>query len=187
MKTIYLQLFLFVLFCSLLSSCISNKKRIVSEITSLYGRTIDFPAILDCVTQDSVIYCAQIDSLVDFSRTTIVTYLDSSNCKKCALTILEYWHNVLLNNDIFDKTNFIVVVHSTNPNILRTIYKELDLPYKLFVDQLDTFMLINEISDCLEQNRTFLIDAERKVHLVGTPLRNKSLIELYKKEIEASM
>ncbi|MCQ2059026.1 MAG: hypothetical protein MJY71_04245 [Bacteroidaceae bacterium] len=103
------------------------------------------------------------------------------------MTILEYWHNVLLNNDIFDKTNFIVVVHSTNPNILRTIYKELDLPYKLFVDQLDTFMLINEISDCLEQNRTFLIDAERKVHLVGTPLRNKSLIELYKKEIEASM
>jgi len=175
MKTVYFSLLLL-----LLSSCDHNSE-ISKYVKGQIGRTI--------VINDKQLApkdLSIIDSLKAISDYLMITTVRENACASC-------YYSLLLEMDSFidscrlDMMNCIVFVHENYDE-----YVQLSDKYKLshvFIinDPQDTYTNDNKLSKYTVDFRTFLVDNKMKIRLVGNPLVNMRIRNLYEKEVRKDL
>ena len=125
-----------------------------------------------------------LDSLFENSSLMIFTTPREKACASCFFSVLKEVHS-LIDSCNTDKVNCIVFTPEH--------YDEYcDLKIKMEADHIffindynDSYTKDNKLSKYTADYRTFLVDKERKILLVGSPLFNQRVKELYEKEIKA--
>lgn len=150
-------------------SC-KHKSRIETEIIRLSGQTIVFPEGYEIISQHD---SSEVSSIITDS-TKIVTYFPDIPCTECILNMLYDWQDEVKHMDI----PFVLVVDSCNEEELRNGISEYEIDIHIIMYHTGIFNTTNELN-VMARNRTFLLDKDNTILIVGEPFRNDRMKELY--------
>lgn len=126
-----------------------------------------------------------IDFNLDDAEYTIVAYIDSAGCTPCKMRLRE-WDNLI--NQLKAVTeadvDFMMIINSTKSNELDYILESENFLHPICFDAAGIFANINKLpkKDTLH---TLLLNANHEAMLVGNPVTNPKIRELYKNTIIA--
>jgi len=109
----------------------------------------------------------------------IVTYIDKNSCSECSMRILLHWSE-LLREVSGDSVGFIPVIYPNNASDLMDALKTLQIDFPLLYDIDNMFLNMNKLGKTLARNRTFLLDSNNKIIVIGEPLVSEKLWKVYK-------
>ena len=172
----WIRSLLWMLSAIFITSCndVSREER---EIRELHGRKIEFCrnyesiSLKDSLSIETELLCG----------VKIVTYIDESSCSECVMRSLLLWKRKI--SELTHRVGFIPVVFPADKNEIYTTLKNLRITSPLMYDTDNVFIKRNKLT-VLARNRTFLLDRNNRIVLVGEPILNKSLWELYKRTIQ---
>lgn len=125
----------------------------------------------------------KLDSLLK-KEIKIVSYIDDIQCSSCAVKALNIWQSEI--RDIDKDVAYIIVVHTDDHAFIdMTDTISLDLPIMYYNS--NEFGESNKLNALLARNRTFLLNKDNEVVLVGEPFGREKLSKLYKKCIDSLM
>ena len=121
-------------------------------------------------------------TLLDRSFKMIV-YIDKEGCTNCKLRSLIPLYMFI--TEYRDLKNFgvITILNTKNIDSAKQIIKEINFNATVFFDLSNSFKRLNPNIPQEERLQTFLINENKQVLLVGSPIRNSSLKDLYLKQI----
>ena len=157
----------------------NNDARYIRDIKMLTHQKIDFPegyVELACNSQTTL------DSLLN-QDLKIVSYYGDVVCTPCCAKTLKRWQGEIKNLD--ENISFIIVAHSVDNKKFSVFTDSLCLDYPIMLYKTDVFEKTNNLGDVLARNRTFLLNKDNEIILVGEPFDRKQLSELYKKCIDS--
>ncbi len=165
-----------------LTSCqVSQKEGIKKIVQEWQGKEIMAPTEMKFKTLGRDTICRH--SLWN-KPYKIFVYIDSIGCTSCQLGLLE-WKSII--DSCYQQQidiGFIFAVHSSN-------YRQFDgevrfnkFDYPIIYDYHNRFDKLNHFPPA--PYRTFLLDKNNKVQLIGSPINNPKMWELYKKVISQS-
>lgn len=175
MKGKKLLYFLFVIV--LYSSC-QRESRTVKEVKNMYGRKIEFVNGYELLSIDS----STLSKMDVMDKTIkIVSYLEDFYCTEC--TYKKLLSQIEAINNLGPEIGYIVIVHTEKKkDLLRNLRAQrISLPIMYY--DTDTFKIHNKL-EVLASNRTFLLNQNNEIVLVGEPFNNRKLFELYNKTIK---
>jgi len=178
-------IFLFVLILPfLIYSCKDNKKRdeatkIVSE---WMGKEIRFPENVSC-------YVSGKDTLSELCNEyfqkefKILLYVDSTGCSSCRLKLFE-WKQLMEEADsLFQgRVGFLLFFQPKNVKEMEYLFIRDRFDYPVFMDLNGTINRLNRFPQAMEY-QCFLLDKDNKVLMIGNPVLNRRIWELYKQQI----
>ena len=163
-----------------LSACKSDKDRMAEIVEEWQGREIVFPEVMtDFLTGDTIDL-----SDADF---TIFTYVDSVGCTGCKMK-LQVWREFLnsLDSAANSDVRFVMVADGTDVDELSYITKRYGFEYPIYVDaghrMADTYSFPDKVA-----LQTFLLDKDRKVMSIGSPVYSSDIEKMYKAIISGKM
>lgn len=165
-----LQFFLF--------SC-NNEDRVKGEIKNLMNRKILFPMGYESIPKrDSVI----IDSMLN-KDIKIVSYVDDLPCTSCGIKMMSIWMSRI--DSLNSNAEYILVVNVAENEKAKffDMMDSVQLSHPIMYYDTDTFGVVNELSELLAINKTFLLNKHNRIVLVGEPFKNEKLFDLYKRTI----
>ena len=165
MKTLGWLLSLFIL-----CSC-NNGDRLTKDVMELMGRKIAFPTGY----HESL----SVDSLLT-KDIKMVSYIDDFPCTSCGVKMLHAWIEEV--KEIDPEVAYVIVVQTQEKNVLFENIDSMRLPCPLMYYDTSVFDEVNEL-DVLARNKTFLLNKENRIVLVGEPFGNEKLTQLYRKTI----
>lgn len=163
-----------------LFSCKDQKKEQISETVSAFiGKQIVIPAgSLQAKIMGRDTLCSDMLS----SPTKILVYVDSSGCSPCKMELAAWsLHLKELEKAKLD-IPLIFIVHTRDYSKLEEGLKNSYFNYPVFYDRDNLTDSLNNFPK-KERLKTFLLDKDNKVVLVGSPANNDKLWELYLKQI----
>lgn len=173
---------LIVVILVLLCTCNNIQK----EMELLSSRPIILPDTLsNFYTSKEVGY---INSSIPLMK--LIIYIDSSECASCSIKQISEWNSIIDSVlRISNKINFYFILTPKKINlssVKRTLIAE-GFNYPVLLDTLGKFEGSNPH---LPKNRalhTFLLDENNNVILVGSPLYNKKIEEMFYKIVEEKL
>ena len=165
----------------LLLSCKDNsqKEKITALVKEWQGKQIKFP-------KDPT-FTKYVTDTTDFQIPTkghkVLIYVDSLGCTSCKLQLAK-WNEFIAYTDSATGGNvpFLFFIHSKNVDETKYLLKIDEFDYPICIDDTDQLNKLNTFpSNSIFQ--TFLLDADNKVVVLGNPIHNLSVKELYIKEI----
>ena len=170
------QLLLIILSIIALTSCEESRKDEIARLVKEWeGKEIHFP--------EHPVFTIQGKDTVDFSfrdnEYKVVSYVDSIGCISCKLQ-LESWKNFIHKVDsLTDGTvPFILCLHNSDVKEMRRITWKNDFQYPVFIDEMGSFDALNHFPTNMTF-QTFLLDKDNKVVVIGNPIHNPMVKELY--------
>ncbi|MDE5846783.1 MAG: DUF1573 domain-containing protein [Muribaculaceae bacterium] len=163
-----------------LSACKSDKDRMAEIVEEWQGREIVFPEVMtDFQTGDTIDL-----SDADF---TIFTYMDSVGCTACKMK-LPVWREFLNSLDSIANSDvrFIMIADRTDVGELSYLTKRYGFEYPIYVDaghrMSNTYSFPDKVA-----LQTFLLDKDRKVMSIGSPVYSSDIDRMYKAIISGKM
>lgn len=158
----------------------SDSDRAAEIVEYWQGKEIRIPPdMTDFMTGDTISLAA-----ADF---TILTYVDSTGCTGCKMK-LPVWKEFLnsLDSVADSDVRFLMAVNSSDVKELRYLLKSSAFDYPVF---LDTINMIYETNKLPEETafRSFLLDRNKKVVAIGSPVYSAQIGKLYKSIISGKM
>lgn len=135
-----------------------------NEIRELMGRTIEFPSGYVAVPSSAA---HEMEVLLS-KPLKVVTYVDEmQSCNECTLNALKECYKQI---SLMDKEHvaYIVVFCCDDLKKLQSVVEKAGVSFPIICYQTDVFKAVNEL-DVLACNRTFLIDEDSRIILVGEP------------------
>lgn len=182
-KIVFLTILL-VVFIFSFTRCTKQRRKAEAKsiVKEWIGKEIKFPDNFQCNLSGkdtSYLLCAD---LIE-SEYKILLYVDSTGCTNCKLQLMEW--NVLINeiNSIQgNKLSFLFFLHPKDITELHLLLQKNDFRYPVFIDTKDE---INDMNKFAKQSdfQCFLLDKDNKVLMIGNPVQNTKILELYKKLI----
>ena len=173
----YLYILPILIFCS----CANN--RLVKDVTQFMGTQIILSPDLSAVWKgrDTV--------LTDFTKVPIklVVYHDSLICSTCQMGKMYEWEEIAAYADSLSQWFSIIYLFTPKKEDMFKVNMLLradNFDYPIFIDQHATFVKQNPKLPKNRQLYSFLLDKNNKVVMVGNPLHNPTLWNLYKKNIQ---
>lgn len=125
---------------------------------------------------------------INQSQYIYVSYLDSTSCTSCALSHLFDWHALTEGLDQASFSNIFIIAPKKNEKeaIIDNISRNLIDGKRIYVDTSSVFERHNPSLPKAQLAHTFLINKDRKVILIGDPLKNSGVEELFKKTIQSN-
>lgn len=172
--------FLLLLFSILLLSCKENKKEEISQLVKEWqGKEILFPQkmIFTHNTTDTV------DYVIPQSSYKVLIYVDSLGCTSCKLQLNKWKELVAYTDSVANGTvPFLFVFHPKDRKEISYLLKREGIKFPVCIDTDDTLNKLNKFpADMTFQ--TFLLDRNNKVAVLGNPIHNLAIKELYLKQI----
>lgn len=168
-KSLYILVLSFSLF-----SCnnYSKKQDMIDIVKDWSGKEIKFPPSFDISTYLK----SDNNDLPDYK---IFVYIDSVGCSSCKLQLPE-WKNFITQLDsITDKDiQFIFILHPKEIREIKIQAKLNKFNYPLYFDKNNDFDKLNKFPSDISL-QTFLLDKNNKVILLGNPVQNPKMKELY--------
>jgi hypothetical protein len=158
----------------------SEAERIVSE---WLGKTIHFP--------DSIVFSVfGQDTLVnDYSQAPfkLFLYIDAKGCTSCNFKMYQ-WKDLLVESDSIagDMLSFILCVQPGDRSELIHLLQRDKFNYPVIIDDHDQFNKLNHFPE-MPAFQCFLLDKDNTVLLVGNPILNPAVWELYKQLINTEL
>ncbi|MDR2586137.1 MAG: hypothetical protein LBC84_07980 [Prevotellaceae bacterium] len=113
----------------------------------------------------------------------IVTYIDKNSCSECALRILLHWNSLL--QELSDvSVGFIPVIYPNDISELVDVLQTMQIDFPLLYDTENVFLKMNKLNRTLAVNRTFLLDSNNKIIVIGEPLASERLWMVYKNALK---
>lgn len=176
MKVVYLFVITFLL-------CCCNDMRLKDSLNLLYSKKIEIPTNLRTTYNGK-------DSLMNEmfeNKFKLIVYFDSTGCSSCNISKMYMWKPLL---KYVEKNKrkievffiFYPAKNKIGPTITTLLSNPIDYPILL-----DTLGEFEKLNPHLPKNRalhTFLLDENNKVILVGSPLHNKRIEEMFYKVME---
>lgn len=131
------------------------------------------------------VFCNDLKSnslnLADPFRKMIV-YIDSSECASCSIKQMNGWDHIINRTVGFtDKINFYFIFAPSKIDVIivkRTLIAE-GFKYPVLIDTLGEFEQLNPHLPKNKALHTFLLDENNHVILVGNPLHNKKIEQMF--------
>jgi len=117
----------------------------------------------------------------------LVVYHDSVMCGSCEAGRMHEWNNIVAYADSLAPWFSIIYLFTpkrADLGRIRIALRADRFNYPIFVDQNATFVKQNPNLPKNRQLHSFLLDKNNRVVLVGNPLHNPTLWQLYKKTIQ---
>lgn len=172
---------IFIIFSSLfLFSCTDDKKHdievLVKEWNSKEIRFPENPVFTRYVT-DTIPY------RIPRTDYKVVVFVDSVGCISCKLQ-LPRWKEFMHEVDSLSGGNvpFIFFFQTKNVRELRYILRRDNFSHPVCIDTEDSFYKLNRFPGEI-MFQTFLVDSENRVKVIGNPIHNLPVKDLYFKEI----
>lgn len=172
---------IFIIFSFLfLFSCSDDKKHNIEALVKEWNnKEIRFPenSVFTRYVTDTVPYRI---SKTDYK---VVVFVDSVGCISCKLQ-LPRWKEFMHEVDSLSDGNipFIFFFQTKDERELRYILKRDNFSYPVCIDTEDIFNKLNRFPREM-MFQTFLVDPENHVKVIGNPIHNLSVKDLYLKEI----
>lgn len=173
MKLIIVDFLLLLVLCA----C-NNYDRVTAEIKALMGREITFPKgykSLSC--HDSL----KVEPLLG-ADVKMVSYIDNLPCTSCGIKMLYNWIAEI--DSMEQGLPYVIVVQTDKKEELFDIISHVSFPRPLMIYDSDVLKTENHL-DVLARNKTFLLNRDNKIVLVGEPFGCSRMFDLYKQQIEA--
>lgn len=173
----YLNLIILLLF---LLACQDKKKDEIKHLVSEWqGKEIRFPK--------DMVFARFATDTVDFtlpkSPHKVLVFVDSIGCTSCKLQ-LHRWKELIQYTDSITQGTvpFLFFFQSDDKKEIRYLLKKDNFDKPICMDQSDR---LNELNHFPADGRfqTFLLDKDNKVVMIGNPIHNPNIRELYLKEI----
>ncbi|MDR1122328.1 MAG: hypothetical protein LBM08_15640 [Dysgonamonadaceae bacterium] len=165
-------------FCiSLLFISCTNTNRVNSyliDVEKWLGKTIIIPDSLSVYHEDDF-FCYS-NNYIDTTKYHIISSIDGT-CHQC-MEAFELWQDII--NEFSNDVQFIFIVKTHAPKQLLFIMERLHFHYPVIIDQKGAFEYLNQID---EISNTVLTDSNLNIVLVGNPIFNKKIKDLYLKLI----
>lgn len=173
------QLYILLLL-SLLTACKeNNKEKFALLVQEWQGKEIVFPqdmAFTRFVTES-------VDYRIPDAEYKVLVYVDSVGCTSCKLQ-LPKWQELIAHVDSATNGNipFIFVFQSKDDRELRYILKRDNFDRPVCIDRNNRFDELNQFPQDITF-QTFLLDKDNKVKVIGNPVHNLAVRDLYLKQI----
>ncbi|MEY8487519.1 DUF1573 domain-containing protein [uncultured Parabacteroides sp.] len=174
-KQLYILLLLF-----LLTACKeNNKEKFALLVQEWQGKEIVFPqnmAFTRFVTEP-------VDYRIPDAEYKVLIYVDSTGCTSCKLQ-LPKWKELIAHVDSATNGNipFIFVFQSKDDRELRYILKRDNFARPVCIDRNNRFDELNQFPQDITF-QTFLLDRNNKVRMIGNPIYNLAVKDLYLKQL----
>ena len=171
------KLFILLSCISLSLSC-SDRNQIEKELKILQSKPITIPMDIETLLDGRD---TMINNLMK-SELKLVVYTDSLACSTCEISKMEEWMGLINYASAFDnrlKFYFIFAPSKQDERIVRIKLKMNYFDYPMFLDSDGKF---DELNPHLPKNKamhTFLLDKNNNVILVGNPLKNNNIMEMF--------
>ena len=173
------QLYILLLL-SLLTACQeNNKEKFALLVQEWQGKEIVFPqnmAFTRFVTEP-------VDYRIPDAEYKVLVYVDSVGCTSCKLQLLK-WKELIAHVDSATNGNvpFIFVFQSKDDRELRYILKRDNFDRPVCIDRNNRLDELNQFPQDITF-QTFLLDKDNKVKVIGNPVHNLAVRDLYLKQI----
>lgn len=173
------QLYILLLL-SLLTACKENNKEKFAQLVQEWqGKEIVFPqdmAFTRFVTEP-------VDYRIPDAEYKVLVYVDSVGCTSCKLQ-LPKWKELIAHVDSATNGNvpFIFVFQSKDDRELRYMLKRDNFDRPICIDRNNRFDELNQFPQDITF-QTFLLDKDNKVKVIGNPVHNLAVRDLYLKQI----
>ena len=173
------QLYILLLL-SLLTACKeNNKEKFALLVQEWQGKEIVFPqdmAFTRFVTES-------VDYRIPDAEYKVLVYVDSVGCTSCKLQ-LPKWKELIAHVDSATNGNvpFIFVFQSKDDRELRYMLKRDNFDRPICIDRNNRFDELNQFPQDITF-QTFLLDKDNKVKVIGNPVHNLAVRDLYLKQI----
>jgi hypothetical protein len=116
----------------------------------------------------------------------MVVYVDSAECSSCALSKLRFWNPLIAEAKKKQLDIDYVFILAPKKKDMEDVNVELeitDLQSSIYVDTAFAFKKNNK--DLPKENKyhSFLLNTEGKVILIGSPIANKKIMDIYKSTV----
>ncbi len=109
----------------------------------------------------------------------IFVYIDSIGCISCRLGLAQ-WKEIIDSSRVaYPDLGFLFVVHAGSYKRFEYELRDAEFNYPVIYDYRDEFHKKNNFAP--DPYRTFLLDRNNKIILIGSPVRSPQIWELYKK------
>lgn len=164
----------------LLFSCKEDEKGKISRlVTEWQGKEVIFPKEISFtryVTDTT-------DYQIPASDYKVLVYVDSVGCTSCKLQLAR-WKELITHTDSITggKVPFLFFFHSKDYKEIRYLLRRDGFDLPVCIDKDDQLNKLNQFpADITFQ--TFLLDKDNKVAVIGNPVHNMAVKELYLKQI----
>lgn len=139
-----------------------------------------------------------IDSLNLFSFDTIayksmfskplklIVYTDSASCSVCQMRLPEWRIKIRELNKYQNSIEVIFIVNTSQCEIIRENARMVGLKNTILYDTTNLFKKNNELSENLKLH-TFLLNEENHIILIGSPINNDKMWDMYKETIKMKL
>lgn len=175
------KLFLFFLLSlSLVFQGCESKQTIQKVLRSNYGKQIDFSWQMQYVYEDTTTDVMVRPELVPIK---VLVYVSRQLCTPCFGNYLSATTE-FINKFSSDSVQYICVMYPRPIKEIQEAMDSLELPHTLVIyDKEDLYLKKNSLEKYTDMFRTFLLDKNDRVVLVGDPLRNAEIQKLYNEKI----
>jgi hypothetical protein len=172
------------LFLLLFVSCKENKQRTEAQqiVTAWTGKQILFPDDYQCSFSGKDTASHVCSDLFD-KEYKILLYVDSAGCSDCRLKLFE-WKQLIADADsLFEgKVGFLFFFQPKNKKEMVYLFKKDAFDYPACMDMNKTIERLNHFPE-QPQYQCFLLDRDNRVLMIGNPVMNPKIWELYKAQI----
>lgn len=165
--------------CLLLFGCKSKKEQVKDKIEQMKSSSIAL-----CLNQ---MECRRNPLKTTDGKYKMVVYVDSAECSSCALSKLRFWNPLIAETkDKQVDINYVFILAPKKED-MEDVDMELeitDLQSSIYVDTGFVFRKVNSFLPTENKYHTFLLDKDGNVILVGNPIDNEKLKDIYRKTIK---
>lgn len=171
-----IHIIILCLFAFLLSTCNFKTNESKSIVEDWYQKEIIIPNNLKFKSFGRDTVCSHMLK----RKFKVLVYIDSLGCTACKLNLSGWKEYIDTCKLMYYDVGFLFAVQSKNYRVFELRLKESNFNYPIIYDYGDEFNKTNNFPK-EEQLRTFLLDKNNKVILIGSPINNLKIRELYNK------
>lgn len=166
------------LICVAFFSISACRGRVADTVHEMLSKKV----VVDTADMTSLVPKRDLYGTIENPRYTLIIYFNDASCTTCEATKLNDWHKLL--RDIYDKYHsvsacFIFAPRDDSKEQLEDILQEQQFGHVVYVDNKNNFEKNNIWLPKQALYHTFLIDADGRIVLVGNPLHNQSIYQLF--------
>ena len=161
-----------------------NERRVEAEkiVSEWVGKEIRFPGDVPC-------YVSGKDTLPELCKEgfgkefKILLYVDSAGCSSCRLKLFEWGQLMEEADSLFQgKVGFLLFFQPKSVKEMTYLFLRNRFDYPVFMDISGTINDLNRFPQAMSY-QCFLLDKDNKVLMIGNPVLNHRIWELYKEQL----
>lgn len=162
-------------------ACACHTRTIPKDIEAFVNQTITFPDKLQPVINGRATTNL---NLLD-AEIKLVVWMDSTGCTSCALQHMDPWYDITNYIGQFgEKVKVIFILSPKYENRKSIDISTMLFRYPMYIDRDYNFPVLNPTLPKDRRLHVFLLNRKNQVILIGNPIGNEALWDLYKQQID---